>query len=160
MSASIKTLVSGVKGRLKGLVERGGRDEALISFLNVPVTNAYKEIQRRRWETENVSEGQQWSLLKDARYKKWKSVTYGSDPTTGRPLLVASGRLKGSIIGTSREFKKVATRKGLTITTSVPYAAGVDQLRSFTTYSRETREGLRKMVRDFMFFNRLGVFRK
>lgn len=131
-------------------------------FLNRDVVEAYRNIQRKRWVTENASEGgesKRWAALNPA-YAKRKLTQFAGYEGAGKKMLIATGKLYKSVIGPGAGFRKVATNKTLTISTSVEYAQHVDEARSFTTYSKASILGLRKMIRDFMFYNRIGVYGK
>jgi hypothetical protein len=158
---SLKTVRSDVRGRLNKMIENSSRS-TLRGFLNRDVYAAYRMLQERRWETENQSEGNRWEILKSEGYKRWKAVTYGADRATGRPLLIASGTLKRSVIGPSTQdgFRKVVTDKGLFISTSVIYAQRNDEMRTFSTYSRASWAAIRKMVSDFVARNKTRTFAK
>lgn len=159
MKVEYTSVGQGAQKRLRQMVDNA-RPSAIRAFIDRDVYTHYKYIQAKRWITENASEGDQWHILKDDRYKKWKAREYGSDPKTGRPLLYASGKLYQSVIGPGEGFHKLATERGLTITTSIPYAKGVDDLRSFTTYRPETIRALKKLVSNFIIKNiRAGYFK-
>ena len=159
MSARLRTISDGVQKRLKGLIDR---EKAMQGFLNRDVVEAYRNIQRKRWVTENASEAGEsgrWTAL-NADYARAKLKRFAGYEGGGKRMLIATGKLYKSVIGPGAGFRKVATNKSLTISTSVEYAQHVDEARSFTTYGKDSIRGLRTMIRNFMFHNKLGVFKK
>lgn len=155
MSASIKTIKRGASEALKGYQQRA---LSLQSVLNNQVLDTYRNLQRTRWMTENASEGTRWNILKDKRWKQVKHRLYGSNLETGRPLLVASGRLQKSVIGPGEGFRKVTLGNRIIISTSVEYAKGVDDLRPFTGWSKQSLAKFRKIIGEYILKKKLKVY--
>jgi len=127
------------------------RERALEGYFNRYILAEYKNLQRKRWMTENQSEdAPQWAPL-DPLYVIRKLKKYGSYPGMGRRKLVATGRLYQSVIGVGDEFHKVVTNRGVRLYTSVPYAMRVDHDRPFTNWSDASEKMLKKRVANFVF---------
>lgn len=146
-AVSLKRINDGISKRLAGIETRGKK---LQSFLNREVVEIYRNLQRRRWITENRSEGERWTELNPI-YKKWKLVRFATYDGSGRKMLIATGRLYKSVIGPGKGFRKVATPKKLVITTSVPYAKDVNDVRDFTEYSPKSWNTINKAISKFLF---------
>lgn len=149
MNVTLSAKNSGIEGFLKGLTMRSA---SLQSFLNRNVYRAYQNIQRKRWITENVSETGQWTPLSPS-YAKAKKTRFKSYPGAGQKLLIATDKLRKSVIGPGEGFRKITTPRSLIITTATPYAEHVDASRTFSTYSRESISELNGMIKDFVFKN-------
>ena len=130
---------------------------ALQGYLNTVVYDQYRRAQIERWKTGGsgasdtvTSEGDKWPAL-NKNYLKYKRKAFASMDYSGNQILVATGRLLKSVIGPS-EQKKIVTPKSLYITTSVPYAKDVNDVRPFNTFGKDTRkqisDGIKKFVRE------------
>lgn len=124
--------------------------------MNRNVVRAYQNLQRKRWMTENESEGRKWEPL-NPTYAKAKRKKWAAAPGGGRKMLIASGKLYQSVIGPGEGFRKVATPRQLIISTSVEYAVHVNEARPFTRWSRESIAEFQRMIKDFIFKNKLKV---
>ena len=149
---TIEVKADQISDYFKGLTMR---TDSLRLFLERNVYKAYQNIQRKRWMTQNTSEGEQWETLKSKSYINWKKLHYRADEA-GRPILIASGKLFRSVVGPAGKdgHKMVATNTSLIVGTSVEYAPMVNQTqRKFTGYSQTTINELETMISDFVFKN-------
>lgn len=156
MSVALISVEKGIERALAGYINR---DRAMQSFLNRNVVEAYRNIQRKRWMTENESEGKRWEKL-NPKYAEYKKKKWAGAPGGGRKMLVASGDLVQSVIGPGAGFKKIATPRQLVISSGVKYAKYVDESRTFTEFSQKSLNDIRKMIAEFLFFNIMRPFTK
>lgn len=127
---------------------------SLQGFMSTKVAEKYERLQRKRWITENVSEGSQWQPL-NPKYAAYKRKRWMNAPGGGRHILVASGDLyKGMISG----YRKIATDRKLIISTNIEYARHVDEARTFSKWGRESIGEFRTMIYDFVVKNKLRPF--
>ncbi len=150
MSVTLKTVSDGINKMLQGMLKR---ERALEGYFNRTILAEYKNLQRKRWMTENVSEdAPQWAAL-DPLYVIRKLGKYASYPGMGRRKLIATGRLYQSVIGMGPDFHKVVTNRGVRLYTSVPYAMAVDRDRPFTEWSEKSERMIKRRVAQFVFKN-------
>jgi len=147
MSASLTTVSDGITRMLKGMRQR---EKALQSHLNRNVLEQYRAIQRRRWMTENASEGQPWLALNPG-YALRKKRQFAAYPGAGTKKLIATNKLFKSVIGPGEGFRKIVTPRSLLLSTTVEYAPHVNEVRSFTEYSRQSIAEIRNGVAQFIF---------
>jgi len=153
MKLSVLTVKEGVTRQLEGYLKRAN---AIEGYFNRVVVEQYRNIQRQRWMTENASEGQMWEPL-SPKYAKAKKSRFASYEGAGTKMLIATGKLKKSVIGPGEGFRKVTTPRSLTISTSVEYATHVNEDRSFTTYSEKSLNEIRRGVARFLFKNEIRI---
>lgn len=163
MNAGLGSVKKEVSLRLAGLLDRS---KSIRSFLNRNVVEQYRNVQKRRWMTENQSEGKRWKPLEPG-YAEAKQKRYAKYDHGGTQMLYASGQLFKSVIGPGHGFRKIVTERQLIITVAVepesgkprkkftPYAEYVDEDRSFTTYSRSTIREFNRMIYDYIVHNKL-----
>ena len=148
MSASLTTVTDGISQVFKGMLQR---EKALQSYLNRNVLEQYRNIQRKRWMTENLSEsGIKWTRL-NVNYAKRKRKIYAAYEGSGTKMLVATGKLYKSVIGPGEGFRKIVTPRSLYLATTVEYAPHVNDARSFTEYSPASIREIRLSVARFIF---------
>lgn len=127
-------------------------------YLNTVVFDQYRRAQIERWKTGGTgatdtvtSEGDKWKALKPG-YLKYKRKAFASMDYSGNQILVATGRLLRSVIGPTDQ-KKVVTPKSLYITTTVPYAKDVSDVRPFSKFGKETRKKISDGIKHFVVQN-------
>lgn len=147
MSVTLRTVSDGINKILRGMRQR---EKALMGYFNRNVLEQYRNQQRKRWMTENASEGQTWAALSPL-YASRKRRQFAGYPGKGTKKLVATNRLFESVIGPGKDFRKVVTARGLYIATVTPYAKYVDEDRSFTTWSKKSEQELKLSVARFIF---------
>ena len=148
MSASLTTVTDGISQVFKGMLQR---EKALQSYLNRNVLEQYRNIQRKRWMTENLSEsGIKWTRL-NVNYAKRKRKIYAAYEGSGTKMLIATGKLYKSVIGPGEGFRKIVTPRSLYLATTVEYAPHVNDARSFTEYSPASIREIRLSVARFIF---------
>jgi hypothetical protein len=143
------TVVSrGIEKQLQRYLDR---EAALQSYLNKNVVEQYRNIQRRRWMTENVSEDPKgWPSL-NTQYAERKRKLFASYPGRGTKMMIRTGDLFESVIGPGKGFRKITTPRSLIISTTNPYAADANAMRDFTSYSAKTRADLYLGIAAFIF---------
>jgi len=149
MSVSLKTVSNGIQKNFEGMLKR---ENAMQSFFSRNIYAMYQNAQRKRWETENFSEGRGWEPL-EPRYADWKRSKFAAYEGSGTKMLIATGKLYKAVIGPGSGQKKVVTNKGITISISTPYAWPVDAVRPFTEWSEKTAHEMMKAISDFIFKN-------
>lgn len=167
MMVKLKTLHNRITKRLNAIKQR---EKSMQSFLNTTMVEMYRNIQKARWMSEGASERLRWKPLStkpffafwepkkselrrfwQGGYVEYKRHKFAEYEGSGKKMLIATGKLYKDVIGPGGKFKKVATPKKLTITTSNEYANWVDENRTFTKYSPETRAAMRKATAQFLF---------
>lgn len=143
----IETLIAGITKYLKGLQQR---EKALAGYLNRNVLEQYRNLQRKRWMTENTSEGKEWAKL-NPTYAAWKKKRFATYPGGGTKKLIASGTLFLSVIGPGKGFRKVTTPRSLFLATTIEYAPHVNELRPFTEWSKRSQKEIVDGVARFIF---------
>lgn len=149
MKAKVKA-VGNLKDKIEAIARRS-RD--MRAFLNSTVFNMYKDAQVKRWQTENVSEGQKWKPLA-SWYKEYKLKRFDKFPGGGRKLLIATGLLSRSAIGQdSSGFRKVVTPRKLVISlskTKIPYAEDVAESRPVMKFGKNTKAKIKKAMLQYI----------
>lgn len=154
MGVSLKLISNGIEKQLQGYVSRAN---ALEGYLNRVVTQQIKNFQARRWMTENSSEGTRWHALEPG-YAARKRREFKSYPGAGTKILVATDTLRKSVTGSVDDgYKAVTTPRSLTVTTSVKYAGAVDEQRTFSTWSRESRREILDGISRFLIKNQIRL---
>lgn len=142
------TVVSrGIEKQLQRYLDR---EAALQSYLNKNVVEQYRNIQRRRWMTENASEGKVWDRLNPG-YAAQKRRIYALYPGRGTKMMIRTGDLFESVIGPGKGFRKITTPRSLIISTTNPYASDANEMRNFTNYSAKTKADLYLGIAAFIF---------
>lgn len=137
---------SDIEKKIDAMVARSNR---IQGYLNRVVYRQYQNAQRKRWMTENVSEGERWLPLNPA-YAARKREVFASYRGAGRKMLIATGRLSQAVIGGSDEHKKTVTNRQMTIAWSTPYAVYVEEVRPFAEFSDKTMEGINNGLAEFL----------
>jgi hypothetical protein len=111
----------------------------------------YQLAQKRRWMTENASEGATWKPV-TREYGRWKMDQYQKNKAkSGSRLLVLSGDLSDSVMGRSQKYNRVVfTPKGFSVATTLPYAKYVDEARPFTGFGNSTDEKIKNSLKKFV----------
>ena len=139
---SLKRLQTGVQDRLQGLMDRASGSQGFMLRVIYP---RYQKAQLKRWMTE----GPGWPPL-TARYAAQKRVRFAAYPGSGRKMLIATDRLRQSVVGPHRDFRMHTTRTSMVISTAVPYAGWVDERRDFTTFDRATVQQWRDDLMEYV----------
>jgi len=147
MSVSLKTVSNGINKYLNVMRQR---ERALIGYFNRNVLEQYRNLQRKRWMTENASEGQPWAAL-NPLYASRKRRQFASYPGKGTKKLVATNRLFESVIGPGADFRKIVSSRGLYIATVTPYSKYVNEERSFTGWSKKSEHEIKMNIAQFIF---------
>lgn len=139
------------KGITKYLSEMLKRAQKVDGWLNRVGYREIIRVQRKRWQTENKSEGKQWKPLKTEKYKRLKLRKYRDYPGGGRKLLIATARLVQSMTGDEkRDHYKLVIKSRLEVGTFVPYAKYVQEQRDIVGLSSETKSRLKKDLKDYL----------
>lgn len=150
---SVTRIRKDITNRLEGMLDR---NKAFRSFLVRNILPMYQNTQRKRWMSENTSEGKKWDDL-NSDYARAKLTRFKEYPGRGKRMLVATNRLFESVIGPGADFRMVVTDRSLTIRVGTPYAFDVNAERPFDEYSEQTRQKFRKACKDFIIKNQLTL---
>jgi len=152
MSVSFGSKDDSVEMKLAGMIDRG---KAMRSFLNRNIYRIYQNAQRKRWFTENASEGKAWDTVKEP-YRTYKLKKYASYDGSGSKTMVATGALFKAVVGPSNGQYKIVTDHSMTISTSIEYAKYADIARSFTTWGDEFKNKIKQSINDFLILQKEG----
>lgn len=119
--------INAIINRLEKKVRRAKNPQAFLRNIAYPM---YQRFQRQRWITENVSEGDQWKRL-NPRYAKSKRKVFASYPGAGQKMMIATGRLFASVIGPSKDHRRLIRGSKMIISTAVEYAEDANKERPF-----------------------------
>lgn len=155
LNISVKQIEKGINRTIEGYLDRANSIE---SYLNRVVVDQYRIVQRKRWMTENASEGQRWESL-NPDYARAKLTRFKSYEGAGTKMLIATGKLYKSVIGPGTGFRKITTPRSLTISTTNEYAEHVDEVRTFTLFSRETWNKITQGIYDYIVKNKIDTSR-
>lgn len=178
MGASLKITQNNIAAKLEDMA-RNSKDSS--GFLNRVIYRMYQNAQIERWMTENSSQGGKWKPL-NPRYAAYKKRAYGGGtkfryypslglsrpigvfptyPGKGTKMMIATGRLAGSVIGPNPEYKegvgehrKYVTENTLTIETVVPYGKDAAEQRPFMQFSDRTLEAMRAAYKQWVLYRR------
>lgn len=128
--------MSGIEDNIQGMLDRS---KSMQSYLNRVVYKQYQNAQRKRWMTENASEGTRWSPL-NPKYREYKKKKFAAFDGRGTKMLIATDRLYKSVIGPGADHGKLVSDKRIEITWKTPYAVYVDEKRPFTEFGEQTME--------------------
>lgn len=147
MKGGITKLRDDVSRRLEDKVKKVGN---MSAFLNRVIYQEYRMIQIERWDSENRSEGHQWSRYRDKAYASIKRRRFAGYPYAGEKMGVATGDLLKSAVGPSPKHRKIVKKSSLVVSTSVPYAQYFDENRTISALSKRTVSRLRDMVKEYV----------
>lgn len=111
----------------------------------------YKNKQKRRWITENDSEGHRWKEL-STPWVEHKIRMRKKNPDAfpgGKKKLVYTGTLFKAVTLQDLTFgRHLATRRQFYVATTLPYAKYVNEARPFSIWSEATVKEFRDEFRD------------
>lgn len=131
------------------MIEKADNPRTFIQNVIYPM---YQKAQIERWNTENVSEGQQWKALNPG-YAKSKLRRFAAYPYSGTKVLVATGTLLKSVVGSeTRYHRKIVTNTGLLVSTTVEYARDVSDVRPFMKFDKkgQTYQSILKAYKGYI----------
>jgi len=138
MKAQIDILKDALTPHLDGMLKRAS-SSGIRAYLSRVVYKQYQDAQIERWNTENRSEGPRWKRLNPA-YEKSKRKRFAKYPYGGTKMLVATGRLLKSVVGTDRRYhRRVVLHYAMEILVTLPYAPNVNAERNFTQFGQRTK---------------------
>lgn len=152
MKAGMRQIKGNATKRLKDMAARANDFE---TFWLKSLRPLYRKYQENRWMSGNDGE---WKPVSFA-YALWKfnhrevnrmGRKYGMKGG-GAELMLASGLLAESITLKTHDFAREAvTDHGVDVFTSLSYAKYADKARTFTTFSKEFKDKIRKRVQKFI----------
>lgn len=134
--------VNAILGRLQKKVNRAKNPAAFLRNVAYPM---YQRFQRQRWMTQNASEGDKWKPL-NPRYAKSKLRRYADFPGGGQRMMIATGRLFASVIGPSKDHRRLIKGSKMIISTGVEYAEDANSKRPFFPLSDRSKN---QIYREF-----------
>lgn len=147
MSTKIEILKSSFTQRLDEMVSRAKNIKSYMVRVAYP---QYQRAQIERWETENKSEGVQWKPLNE-RYAEYKLKTFAGYDYGGTRMLVATGLLFQSVVGTERKYhRRIVADWGFEVRVTLPYAPYVNRVRPFMVFGDRTRGEILRGMRNYL----------
>ena len=139
--------VNGIKNTVDGMLSRASLVSGWLNRVGYPMLI---ESQRMRWASEGASEGRSWAPL-NPKYAIQKLKRYSSYPGGGRKLLIATGRLVAGVTGDQpADHYKLVEEKRISVGTTIPYAKYVDEARSITVLSPQTRNNIATRLGEYI----------
>jgi hypothetical protein len=134
----LKSQEYSILANLHEMVERFNKAPA---YLNRVVYRTYQNRQRKRFQTMNVSEGQQWPEL-NPKYKEWKKKKFASAFGGGTKMMIRTGRLFAAVSGdavsgVSFDHKKIVTRSKIEVLWSTPYYEYTEDVRPVNVWDKK-----------------------
>lgn len=143
MKYTFKSLDKNIVKDLERMIQNT-QGQSITAYFNRVFYPRYQRAQIRRWKTKNKSEGLEWKPL-DPKYKEWKSIAFKDYPFSGKKILIREGELFRSVVGDSKTYhRKLISRFGIFIATTLDYAGHVDEIRTFSTWSDKTHKQWKK----------------
>jgi len=118
--------------RLRLMVKNGKNSRSFLQLKAYPV---YIKAQMKRWMTENESQGPRWKAL-NPKYAAQKRRDWQGWIGNGQKMMIASGRLYQSVIGSGGGHFKMITDKEMIVGTDVPYAKYAGAQRTITAFDK------------------------
>lgn len=113
----------------------------------------YQNAQKKRWMTQNASEGTTWKAV-SPKYQKRKDRLLASEPEKypgGKRVMVLTGALADSVTGKKLDFHRaIFTERGFTVATTLPYAKYANEARPFVGFSNQTTDRITKSLKSFI----------
>lgn len=134
---------------LKFLDNFVNKANAPAAFLNRVAYPMIIEFQKRRWVSQNSTEGAPWRELNPA-YERRKLKKYAEYPGGGRHMMIATGRLVDAATMESDEGWKMVKDNRLYITINVPYAKWADKERNFTKFGRQSIDEIKDALKKYL----------
>lgn len=135
--AKLKQIGNGIGEQIKGYLDRA---RLIDGYINRVIYPTYRHRQAKRYQTENASEGTKWAPL-NPDYAKRKLTKFASYPDGGRKTMIATGRMKDSVIGPGADHKKIGPSKGrLEVYWTTPYAVYTEDIRPVNVWDRRQDE--------------------
>jgi hypothetical protein len=151
---------------LQRLIDRGKMQATFIERVIYPM---YQAAQQDRWASQNATQGSNWEPLNSKQYATYKLKKFGKYPGAGKVLMIATGKLFGSVRGPGEDFSrfqkssggesasagfeyhnKIITPSYMQIFTSLPYAKYPGVTRPFMTFKQDTLDEWVAKFRDWL----------
>lgn len=147
--AKLKAIGDGISEQIKKYLDRA---RLIDGYINSQIYPTYKRRQNKRYQTENASEGTRWKPL-NADYAKRKLTKFASYQGGGRKMMIATGRMKESVIGPGADHRKIGPSKGrLEVYWTTPYAVYTEDIRPVNVWDKrqdqEMYDGAVKYIMD------------
>jgi hypothetical protein len=163
LKASLKSNYDSFKGKVDEYITR---PNSMKQFAETVLVPAYIEAQKKRWITENSSEGARWKPL-NKDYAAYKKKRFADFSGSGTKMMIATGSLYKAVIGEGSGFQKVVTNKKLTISinpanvanaasramgrkVSENYAIEANLERPYMRFGDKTIEVFKKSIRNYI----------
>lgn len=144
VKASVVSTENKIMNRLNDMIKNV---KDVRGFLERVVYPTYLKAQRRRWMSENQTDGHGdlggWDPLNPA-YARRKKIRWAAAPGGGTKMLIASGRLFKAVIGEGPGHRKIVSERSIIIGVDIPYAKHVNARRPFFIFSDEMMDGIKK----------------
>lgn len=151
----------GISNKLNGLIDRTKSSKTFLQLVLYPM---YQNMQMARWMSENTSEGAKWASL-TPRYKAYKAIKFVNYPGSGTKMLIAKGRLFGSVVGPkakslgfdTSDHRKLITNSKLKVQSATSYARHVAEKRPFMEFGQASKDQMKRALKAFILHNRRTV---
>lgn len=130
------------------------RSKKTKAYLDRVIYRQYQNAQRKRWISENSSEGIVWSRL-NPKYAESKKKRFAAYPGQGTKMLIATGQLQSDVIGGGSGHRKIVTDDSIAINWTTPYAVAVDSVRTFSTFGEKTMDEMYSGIAKFIMVGEL-----
>lgn len=144
MKASVISTENKILNRLNDMVKNV---KDVRGFLERVVYPTYLKAQKKRWMSENQTDGSGdlggWDAL-NPLYAARKKVRWAQAPGGGTKLLIASGRLYKAVMGEGPGHRKIVSDRSIIIGVDIPYAKYVNARRPFFIFSDEMMTGIKE----------------
>ena len=149
MANGIKKVADSVSARLGDMISRGRNARGFLQEIAYP---DYLTAQRKRFITENESQGDKWKSLSPG-YKEWKRINYAGWVGGGQKTGIRTGRLYSGILGKSfgtKDHRKAILDTSMIVGVATPYARYVDEVRPLMSFKKEFIEGLKNKYAKYI----------
>lgn len=147
MAVKLRKVEDTATKRIEDMINKGRSSRA---FFAKYVRPAYQEAQRKRFATENTSEGPKWANL-SPNYAKHKLEKFKGFPGGGRKINIATGRLVDALLLKNKEdAHELIFETSYVIKFGVPYAKYVNEVRPIVEFRKEFYDDLKKKCTQWM----------
>lgn len=148
--SGFKRLVNEVFTRQEAMVQV---QSASVTFFRRALYPLYRIKMEQRWISQNASEGQTWKSVSE-KWKEKKIALRNKDAAKypgGDKLMVFTSTLFKAVVGRDKTYHRLAiTPKEMKVSTTLPYAPYVNDVRPFTGFGDVTNDEIRTKLSRFL----------
>lgn len=143
----MKELSGGLGDQIKKYLDRA---RLVDGYINRVIYPTYQRRQRKRYQTEGASEGVKWPAL-NAQYAAYKLKKFSSYPGGGRKMMIATGRMKDSVIGPGADHRKIGPSRGrLEVYWTTPYAVYTEDVRPVNVWDKKQDQDMYRGAAEYI----------